>query len=55
MEATLALTERQRDMILSQLDKKMDRIIRLLDPPQEEPRQRTVKKDPNKLYGGGVS
>lgn len=47
----MALTERQRDAMLSEIDKKITRILYLLDPPTDPP-ERTVKRDPQKLYGG---
>jgi hypothetical protein len=48
----MALTDNQRDKLLLDLNNKVDKILRLLDPPHPEAPQRVVKRDPSKLYGG---
>ena len=46
----MALTERQRDLLLQGVDRKLDRLLHLLEPPKDEG-ERTRKKDPRALYG----
>jgi hypothetical protein len=51
----LALTDRQRDMLLSDLNRKVDRILALLDPPKDDHPPAVRKRDPRALYGSGAS
>lgn len=48
----MSLTENQRDLLLQGIDKKLNRLLHLLEPPKEN-EQRPRKKDPRALYGGG--
>lgn len=47
----MALTENQRDQLLTDLAKDVRRILNHLQPPEEQPRS-VRKRDPHKLYGG---
>lgn len=44
----MSLTERQRDMLLTQIDRKLDKILRLVEPDKPDPGEITRKRNPRK-------